>query len=249
MPIRQATWPDLLPASKLLAKAFHDDYLFGTFAHPRRNEFPDDVYLYWLRFLREAFVTIPGEYLVVSYCQAESDARGVPAETITGIAHWIRNYSEPPPTSWSSTLALKAMESYNKFEDLIWKNRAIDHSHDAVLPLGNPFFEHHWSGSRADSWHLSLLGVNPAHARQGYGRQLVQWGFERSLEESVSCSVISVPGQERFYRGCGFDKLVGTTNDEGADDNAWKAAGLEAAPILFCDHGAEPLGLRMYGDV
>lgn len=237
MPTRLATWSDLLPASKLLAAAFHDDYLFGHFVHPRRNEYPSDVYLYWLRFLREAYLTEPGEYLVISYSTDGS---------ITGVAHWLRNYDNPPPASWPSWLMLKAVENYNKFEDLIWKNRAVDRANDAVIARGNPYFMHHWTGSRADSWLLSLLGVDPKYGKQGYGRLLVRWGFERSLEESVSCSVISVPGQERFYRACGFDKVVGTTNEEGGDENAWKAAGLEAAPIMMCDHGVEPQGLKKY---
>jgi hypothetical protein len=247
MPIRFATWPDLLPASKLLAEAFHDDYLFGQFVHPRRNEFPNDVYLYWLRFLREVYYTEPGEYLVVSYKEV-NDRPEPEQQTITGIAHWIRNYSKPPSVSLMSSLRLKATENYNKLEDLYWPNRAFDKDHDAIIPLGNPFFMHHWSGSREDSWHLSLLGVSPASGKQGYGRALVRWGFERSLQESVSCSVISVPGQERFYRVCGFDKVVGTTNDEGGDGNAWKAAGLEPAPIMFCDHGVEPSGLKKFGE-
>lgn len=229
----------------MLAAAFHDDYLFGRFVHPRRNEFPSDVYLYWLRFLREAYFTEPGEYLVVSY--SVDEATGI-EQAITGIAHWIRNYDNPPPTTLASRTKLRAIEAYNKAENVIWTNRAIDQANDAILPLGNPFFLHHWSGSRADSWHLSLLGVDPKYEKRGFGRMLVQWGFEHSLQESVSCSVISVPGQERFYRACGFDKVVGTTNDEGGDDNAWKAAGLEAAPIMFCDHGIEPTGLKGYGE-
>jgi GNAT superfamily N-acetyltransferase len=249
MPTRLATWSDLLPASKVLAEAFHHDHMFGDFVHPRRNEFPNDVYLYWLRFLREAYCTEPGEYLVVSYKEAKKESPELERqEIITGVAHWVRNYSVPPPTPWLSQLALKATESYNKLEALYHPNRALSKSHDAILPLGNPFFAHHWSGSRADSWHLSLLGVGPAFAKQGYGRALVRWGFECSQREAVSCSVISVPGQEGFYRACGFDEVAGTTNDEGGEENAWKRAGLEAAPIMFCDHGFEPTGLKKFGE-
>lgn len=239
MPIRLATWSDLLPASKLLAAAFHNDDLFGHFVHPCRNEFPEDVYLYWLRFLREAYWTEPGEFLAVSY----SDDGAV-----TGVAHWIRNYSSPPPVSWTSWFGLQAVKGYNRVEDLVWPNRAIDHTNDAVIAAGNPFFMHHWTGSRADSWLLSLLGVDPEYEKQRYGRLLVSWGFERSVKEGVSCSVISVPGQEGFYRACGFDKVVGTTNDEGGEANAWRKAGLEAAPILICDHGVEPRGVKGYGE-
>ena len=245
MPIRLATWSDLLPAAKLLAEAFHDDHMFGSFVHPRQDEYPEDVYLYWLRFLRKIYYTEPGEYLVVSYKYPTSAEQSA---IVTGIAHWIRNYSNAPSASWTSRLMLPLVERYNKAEDLVWRNRAIDHQNDAVIPLGNPFFLHHWTGSREDSWHLSLLGVSPAFGKQGFGRGLVGWGFERSRQESVSCTVISVPGQERFYRACGFDTFVGTSHDEGGDENAWKAAGLEPAPILVCDHGIEPQGLKKYGE-
>jgi len=246
MPTRLATWQDLLPAAKLLAQVFHDDHMFGSFVHPRQDEYPEDVYLYWLRFLREIYYTEPGEHLVITY--AEDSSTGEQATTVTGIAHWIRNYSKPPPTSWTSRLMLPIVERYNKAEDLVWKNRAVDHINDAIIALGNPYFMHHWSGSREDSWHLSLLGVSPAFGKRGYGRELVRWGFERSIQESVSCTVISVPGQERFYRACGFDTVVGTSNDEGGDENAWKAAGLLPAPIMVCDHGVEPRGLKKYGE-
>jgi GNAT superfamily N-acetyltransferase len=245
MPTRLATWSDLLPASKILAEAFHDDHMFGRFVHPRQDDYPDDVHLYWLRFLREIYYTEPGEYLVTSYDDATSTGQD---GSVTGIAHWIRNYSKAPPASWTSRLTLPVIARYNKAEDLVWKNRAIDHAKDAIIPLGNPFFLHHWSGSREDSWHLSLLGVSPAFEKRGYGRELVRWGFQRSFQESVSCTVISVPGQERFYRACGFDQVVGTTNDEGGDENAWKAAGLEPAPIMVCDHGITPHGLKKYGE-
>lgn len=262
MHTRLATWSDLLPASKILAEAFHNDYLFGDFVHPYRDKFPNDVYLYWLRFLREVYYTEPGEYLVVSYkandnnynnndnpeLENQQQQNQNQNQKITGIAHWIRNHSTPPPTPWLSHLALKATESYNKLEDLYRPNRALSKPNDAVLPLGNPFFAHHWSGSRADSWHLSLLGVDPKHGKQGHGRALVRWGFERSQREAVACSVISVPGQEGFYRACGFDEVVGTTNDEGGEANAWKRAGLEPAPIMFCDHGVEPKGLKGFGE-
>ena len=245
MPHRPAVYADLLPASKLLAAAFHDDYLFGEFIHPHRNEYPDDAYLYYLRWLRETYYSEPGEYLIVTYSTIAETSK---EDHITGIAHWIRNYSKPPRASLISQAVVKAISVYNAAEDYIYPNRAIDYSHADVLPLGNPFFEHHWTGTRADSWHLSLLGVHPNAMKRGYGRELVAWGFDRSREEGVSVSVVSVPGQEGFYRACGFDVEVGTMNDEGGDANPHVAAGLEPAPILFCDHGMEPKGMKKYGE-
>lgn len=57
-------------------------------------------------------------------------------------------------------------------------------------------------------------------------------GFEQAEQEGVSVPVIAVPGQKRFYRACGFEKIVGTTNDEGREDNSWRKARLEAGLII-----------------
>ncbi len=141
------------------------------------------------------------------------------------------------------------MESYNAAEECLHPNRAIDHEHEKVLPEAYQHYRHHWTGSRADSWLLSLLGVDPVYSKRGYGRELVAWGFDRSREEGLSVSVVSVPGQERFYRACGFDVEVGTTNDEGGQSNPMVAAGLESGAILFCDHGRVPTGMKKFGEI
>ena len=91
MPTRLATWQDLLPAAKLLAQAFHDDHMFGNFVHPRQDEFPEDVYLYWLRFLREIYFTEPGEHLVITYAEdgpamMRSSPSAIHTSCITGVA-------------------------------------------------------------------------------------------------------------------------------------------------------------------
>ncbi|KAK5174356.1 uncharacterized protein LTR77_001436 [Saxophila tyrrhenica] len=244
MPLRPAVPADLLPASKVLAAAFHNDYLFGEYIHPHRNQFPEDAYLYYLRFMREAYWTEPGEHLIVSYSLDPSTGN----EEITGLAHWIRNYSDPLKASWTSQAMVKIVGTYNTVENYIWPNRAIDNDHERVLPEGYAFYKHHWTGTRADSWTLSLLGVGPQFMKRGYGRELVAWGFDRSREEGVSVSVVSVPDQERFYRACGFDVEVGTWSDDGGNANPMVAAGLEPAPILFCDHGRGAMGMKMYGE-
>ena len=41
MSVRNATYEDLLPASKVLAAAFRNEGLFGGLFHPHRNEFPE----------------------------------------------------------------------------------------------------------------------------------------------------------------------------------------------------------------
>lgn len=240
MPLRAAVYSDLVPASKLLAAAFHDDEIFGAYIHPKRNEYPEDASLYHLRWLREAYFT-PEEYLIVSYDDS-NEAK------ITGLAHWMRYHSTPQPEPWLPQITVKLIEFYNHLESYIYPNRAIDPIHEQVLPLGYPYYSHQWTGTRADCWHLSLLGVDPSAMKRGFGRELVAWGFERSKRENVSVSVVSVPGQERFYRACGFDTFVGTMNDGGGEDNPSLRAGFHPAPILFCDHGRAVVGVKKYGE-
>jgi hypothetical protein len=47
--IRPATENDIQTMSQIGAEAFFDDELFGPLIHPHRNEFPDDMHLYWLK--------------------------------------------------------------------------------------------------------------------------------------------------------------------------------------------------------
>lgn len=243
MPTRPLTHPDLLPASHLLAAAFHADPIFGAFVHPHRDAHPQDIHLYWLRFLREALYT-PNEHLIITYTEPSQPGQ---EQIVTGLAHWIRNTSAPPQPSWASRAALFAVQKYNAAEEYFYPNRALCPANDALIPQGVPFFAHHWSGSRADSWHLSLLGVDPPYGKRGFGRELVSWGMERARGEGVSCSVISVPGQEGFYGKCGFDCVLGGTGDEGGEANVWRAAGLESMPVMVKDWG-EVVGVKKYGE-
>lgn len=71
--------------------------------------------------------------------------------------------------------------------------------------------------------------------------------MERARGEGVSCSVISVPGQEGFYGRCGFDSVLGGTGDEGGEANVWRAAGLESMPVMVKDWG-EVVGVKKYGE-
>ena len=108
-----------------------------------------------------------------------------------------------------------------------------------------PFQKHHWSGTRAESWYLAILCVDPACGKRGYGRQLVNYGFDRAKKESVGCSVISAEGKENFYQACGFDVHVGMAKDAGGDENPLKD--VPGGSIFFWDNGIKPECIKSYG--
>lgn len=113
----------------------------------------------------------------------------------------------------------------------IWPNRAADPVNEDIIERAYPYFQHVWSGSRAESWYLEALAVHPDHQKEGNGRALVKWGLYQAEREGVSASVVCAPGKERFYERCGYDTNVGTAS-MGLGNPL--AAG-KPAPILFRD--------------
>lgn len=226
MSLRPATYADHLPASALLAKAFKDEETIGGYIHPHRSDYPDDMYLFFLRALRISYYG-GGEDNHLMVTIDNSTGR------VTGFAHWIRKRKDKAKPSLYTKSLVKFVEAYNYFESLIYPNRAADPSRINLPAVVEPFIEHHWSGTRAESWYLALLGVDPACEKQGYGRQLVSYGFKKAREEGLGCSVVSSSGRERFYRCCGFDTVVGRVADEGGDKNPLRD--VEGGTIFFWD--------------
>ena len=109
-----------------------------------------------------------------------------------------------------------------------------------------PYTEHYFTGTRAETWYLAAIGVDPTHEKRGYGRELVKYGFDRAKEEDVGCSVICADGKENFYQACGFDVVVGYVSDEGGEENP--ARNISGGQIRFWDNGREPEGIKKYGE-
>lgn len=242
MSIRPATYEDLLPASKVLAAAFKDEALFGGHFHPRRAEFPDDMHLFFLAKLRIdwARTASPDLHMLLSHPPSN------PSE-ITGMAIWQRKRSTPIPDSAEVAAKVKEMEAVNASEAISSPNRAADPSRHSILADSEKFMKHHWSGSRADSWYLDILGVDPKQGGHGYGKLLVKYGFELARSEGVGASVISALDRESFYIALGFDVTVGTVRDFGGEQNPFVGKEYLGGTIHFWDGGREVTGLKAYG--
>lgn len=225
MPIRPIRSNDLLPVSHILARAFEKESSIGCFVHPYQSDYPDDMYLYFLRYLRVDLAR-GTDHLLVSY-------DGKNENQITGFAHWTRKRKDPKPLPLSTKAHLKTIEAYNAVEAYIYPNRAAEPSRTNLKAIVMPFLQHHWTGERAENWYLAVLGVDPSHQKLGYGRELVRFGFEKAEEEHVGCSVVSAAGRENFYQACGFDVIAGRVRDEGGEANPLRDVG--GGTIMFAD--------------
>ncbi|EGP84152.1 unnamed protein product [Zymoseptoria tritici ST99CH_1A5] len=241
MPIRPATYADLVPAAKVLAKAFFNEPLYGQYMHPHREQYPDDVYLTFLHKLRLAWLGSMDQVLV-SY---KSNPEDTSKEIITGCAHWNR-ISSSSGDGWLTTAKIAAMKTYSYLESFAYPNRAADPSRLPILSEAGPYCAHFWTGTRSEVWDLVLLGVDPSQGRQGFGKELVAWGFEKAKGEGVGCSVTSSQGNEGWYQRCGFETLVGWVGEQGGMRNPIKREGIPGGAVLFWDNGRGTEGVEEY---
>ena len=242
MSVRDATYEDLLPASKILAAAFKDEGLFGGLFHPHRKVFPDDMHLFFLAKLRIDWTRTSSPDTLILLAHPPQDP-----SALAGVAIWNRKRATPVPDSEEVAAKVKEMESLNAAEALSQPNRAADTTHHTILADSEPFIAHHWSGSRAESWYLDLLGVDPKQGGHGYGKLLTRYGFELARKEGVGASVISALDRESFYTALGFDVTVGTVRDFGGEENPFVSRPELGGTVHFWDGGREPSGLRGYG--
>lgn len=115
----------------------------------------------------------------------------------------------------------------NRISSYIWPNRAADPSKANCLAEAFPFFSHHWSGTREESWFLDMLSVHPDYQGQGHGRALVNWGKDQARTDGICASVTSAEMKEGFYEKMGFVE-VGRAN-------VGPLACVEGGAVMFCD--------------
>ncbi|KAI4708042.1 hypothetical protein J4E89_007161 [Alternaria sp. Ai002NY15] len=222
MTIRPATPADEPAMASLLAKAFFDESLFGQTLHPHRDQYPDDVKIFWSDYLREHWKT-PSERLFVATTTVDGK------EKIAGAAIWNRQGDDEGKRKVESEWVDVGPDAFQPLPSTT--NRALDPTKRNILEETMPYFKHHWDGDRRNNWYLDILGVHPDYAGKSLGRELVSWGLDRAREEDVHASVVASKGNERFYLRCGYDEIIGNcTEGEG---NPLKNAGVEGGDILF----------------
>ncbi|EON66771.1 hypothetical protein W97_06019 [Coniosporium apollinis CBS 100218] len=229
MPIRRATPADFPAINAVCAAAFHDDELFGDMIHPLRDQYPEDFVHFFARRNRENWWDYAHEIWVATVIENGK-------EKIAGMGEWERmgRANEGWGIGWwdPRQLLKPAQHHLNTLSGRIWPNRAAKELRlENAFVEAHPFFHHHWSGARADSWYLDLLAIHPAYQGRGLGKELVAYGMRRAKRDGVCCSVVASRIGEKFYLTCGFDTPVGWAT-EGEGNPLKGAAG---GRILFRD--------------
>ncbi|KAJ4137167.1 hypothetical protein NW768_002748 [Fusarium equiseti] len=206
--LRDAHYSELPEVARVMSRAFWKDELFGDLIHPHREQYPEDVDLYWLRRARVVFWDYRWRLIVA----VSKDQSG--KESIVGIAQWERlgnggkklECSTLDPRNLLKPLSSLAMTVHAR----VYPNRAADPAQEDAVERAYPCFDSIWSGKRAESWYLAALAVRPGFHGRGVGRKLVQWGMEKAQEEKVCASLAAVDGTEEFYMKCGFAEQFGS---------------------------------------
>ncbi|KAL7758360.1 hypothetical protein ACKLNR_012887 [Fusarium oxysporum f. sp. zingiberi] len=206
--LRDARYSELPEIAHIMSEAFWKDNIFGELIHPHRNEYPNDVHLYWLRRARVNFWDYRWRWLVA----VAKDESG--QEIIAGIAQWARlgdGGQELECWYLDPRNLLKPLSSIvMNIHAWAWPNRASDSKEEDIIERAYPYFEDIWSGKRAESWYLEGLAVRPDFQGKNVGRKLVQWGLEQAKADGICASVVSAFGTEEFYKKCGFDEQYGS---------------------------------------
>ena len=81
--LRKACLSDLSAIASVWADAFFDDELIGDIMHPNRKEYPQDIYWFLLRGIRERFWDWRHQFVIVT-------AKNGADDRIVGAADWRR---------------------------------------------------------------------------------------------------------------------------------------------------------------
>jgi hypothetical protein len=69
--LRPATISDLSSIARIWTSAFFDDEIIGHLMHPHRAQYPNDVYWFLLRGIRERFWDWRHQFIVVTILKME----------------------------------------------------------------------------------------------------------------------------------------------------------------------------------
>ncbi|KAH7382717.1 hypothetical protein DE146DRAFT_728651 [Phaeosphaeria sp. MPI-PUGE-AT-0046c] len=212
--VREAHVFDFPSIARVWTTAFFDDEIIGQMMHPHRNEFPDDVYWFLLRGIRERFWDWRHQFMVV--CVDEEGK-----ENIVGAADWRRlgkGGEERELGYWDPrNLVAPLLKTYHNLSLKMWPNRAADPARSTFLDTAVANSEKYWSGDRAECWDLHVCGVDPAFQGKGVGKLLAQWGVREAIKEgdNVVASVLCGEKNRGFYGKAGMEVQVGGSGGEG----------------------------------
>ncbi|MCU0568786.1 MAG: GNAT family N-acetyltransferase [Oculatellaceae cyanobacterium Prado106] len=182
-------------ASKVAAKAFEDDPVFGYLTSDDRE----------LRFQALTWLTSRA----LSYCTQHPYVYTTP--NLEGIAAWL-----PPGKFSGHPLQLLRMGLQLQLYALPWQvgwNRlgrwlsflvATEQAHQQDM-------------GDLPHWYLGIMVVHPASQGKGLGRQLLQPILQRASDEGLPCYLVTfTPQAVGFYQRNGFEIVRHQTFESGA---------------------------------
>ena len=142
--IRLTHADDQFIMASIAARANFDDDLFGKIIHPYREQYPEDMHIYWLRKFRKAWHN-PYNLFLVSTVQHNG------SELITGMAQWSRRG-----------------EHFNEYQALpkeclepaLPVNRAADPEMENLIERSGSYLPDVWTGKQQSGWRQISYSVD-----------------------------------------------------------------------------------------
>jgi len=173
----------------VLGRAFSEYELF-------RYYFPDGTQ-------RRAAADTTG-FIALSICLKYGEVYAT-SQKLEGVAAWLPP-GKAPAGGWQTICSVPLSVLFRSARQGAGRMRAfgryIDHLHRRLVPYPH--------------WYLQMIGVDPAHQRQGFSSRLVRPVLERIDQEGMACFLeTNVDKNVAIYRRFGFeviseDKLPGT---------------------------------------
>ncbi|KAH8729019.1 hypothetical protein GQ44DRAFT_737198 [Phaeosphaeriaceae sp. PMI808] len=201
-----ARFADLSSIARVWTSAFFDDEIIGEIMHPHRKKYPEDVYWFLLRGIRERFWDYRHRFIVVTL----NDEFGQ-QDRIVGAAEWRRlGNGGKKMELWSldpRNLLSPLLKMYHSITLAVFPNRAADPSRVSFLDNAVAKSEQYWTGHRTECYDLHVCGVHPSFQGKGVGRLLAGWGVieAKKEEDDVVASVLCGEKNRGFYGKCGLE--------------------------------------------
>ncbi|KAI4690266.1 hypothetical protein J4E81_007418 [Alternaria sp. BMP 2799] len=208
--LRPARLSDLSAIATVWTAAFFDDEIIGELMHPHRDEYPDDVYWFLLRGIRERFWDWRHRFMVVT-----DDGK------VVGAADWRRlgrggekmELGRGDPRN----LIAPVWKAYHSTSLAFFPNRAADPTRTSFLDTAVANSEKYWSGHRTECWDLHVCGVHPDYQAKGVGKLLATWGVHEAQKkgDEVVASVLCGEKNRGFYAKAGMGVQVSEPKGDG----------------------------------
>ncbi|KAL5119227.1 hypothetical protein ACEQ8H_002938 [Pleosporales sp. CAS-2024a] len=207
--VRAAEITDINAIARVWTSAFFDDEIIGHMMHLHRAQYPDDVYWFMIRGIRERLWDWRHHFIVVTTSEASKE------KVVVGAADWRRlGRGGERRELWRidpRNLVKPLLKAYHSISLYLFPNRAADPSRSSFLDNAVSDSEKYWTGDRAECWDLYVCGVDPEFHGRGVGKMLAQWGVEEAKKEGrdVVASVLCGEKNFGFYAKAGMGVRVG----------------------------------------